>query len=118
MRHELRWSYYTIGCSRMVVISHSAYGIRQTGIWRPVAADNAGLRRGSYCHTIGLARLVAIIHSAYGLYQTDYVPALFLFRQEKGEKKPTQGALCVLLPQSKPPPCVSPGRIAVGSGAP
>ena len=43
---------------------------------------------------------------------------LFLFRQEKGEKKPTQGALYVLLPQSNPPPCVSPGRIAIGAGAP
>ena len=40
---------------------------------------------------------------------------LFLCRQEKNEKKPTQGALYVLLPQSNPPPCVSPGRIA-GSG--
>ena len=59
--------------------------------------------------------------------------ALFLLRQEKGEKKPTQGALYVLLPQSNSvchgmiatgnhyyfeslrgalPPCVSPGRIA------
>jgi len=38
-----------------------------------------------------------------------------LFRQEKNEKKPTQGALYVLLPQSNPPPCVSPGRIAVSA---
>ena len=34
------------------------------------------------------------------------------------EKKQSQGALYVLLPQSKPPPCVSPGRIAASSGAP
>ena len=43
---------------------------------------------------------------------------LFLLLQEKYEKKQSQGALYVLLPQSEPPPCVSPGRIAVGSGAP
>ena len=52
------------------------------------------------------------------VYLTIIIFALFLFRQEKSEKKPTQGALYVLLPQSNPPPCVSPGRIAIGAGAP
>ena len=37
---------------------------------------------------------------------------LFLLLQEKNQKKQVQGALYVLLPQSKPPPCRSPGRIA------
>ena len=39
---------------------------------------------------------------------------LFLLLQEKNQKKQAQGALYVLLPQSNPPPCVSPGRIAGG----
>jgi hypothetical protein len=37
---------------------------------------------------------------------------LFLLLQEKNQKKQLQGALYVLLPQSKPPPCISPGRTA------
>jgi hypothetical protein len=39
---------------------------------------------------------------------------LFLLLQEKNQQKQAQGALYVLLPQSNPPPCVSPGRIAGG----
>ena len=41
---------------------------------------------------------------------------LFLLLQEKNQKKQAQGVLYILLPQSEPPPCVSPGRIA-GSGS-
>ena len=39
---------------------------------------------------------------------------LFLLLQEKNQKKQLQGALYVLLPQSNPPPCISPGRTASG----
>ena len=43
---------------------------------------------------------------------TNIFYVLFLLLQEKNQKKQSQGALSVLLPQSDPPPCVSPGRIA------
>ena len=36
--------------------------------------------------------------------------ALFLFRQEKGEKKPPQGALCVALPRAESVPLCIPRR--------
>ena len=46
------------------------------------------------------------------VYLTIVLFILFLLLQEKNQKKQSQGALSVLLPQSDPPPCVSPGRIA------
>jgi len=46
------------------------------------------------------------------VYLTIILFILFLLLQEKNQKKQSQGALSVLLPQSDPPPCVSPGRIA------
>ena len=36
--------------------------------------------------------------------------ALFLFRQEKGEKKPSKGALCVALPRAESVPFTIPRR--------
>ena len=49
------------------------------------------------------------------VYLTIVLFILFLLLQEKNQKKQSQGALSVLLPQSDPPPCVSPGRIAVSA---
>ena len=49
------------------------------------------------------------------VYLTIVLFILFLLLQEKNQKKQSQGALSVLLPQSDPPPCVSPGRIAIGA---
>ena len=45
-------------------------------------------------------------------YLTIVLFILFLLLQEKNQKKQAQGALYVLLPQSEPPPCGTPGRIA------
>ena len=41
--------------------------------------------------------------------------ALFLSRQEKGQKKPTQGALCVALPRAESVPLCIPRRTYDGS---
>ena len=49
------------------------------------------------------------------VYLTIVSIILFLLLQEKNQKKQSQGALNVLFPQSDPPPCVSPGRIAIGA---
>ena len=46
------------------------------------------------------------------VYLTIILSVLFLLLQEKNQKKQAQGALYVLLPQSEPPPCGTPGRIA------
>ena len=44
------------------------------------------------------------------VYRAGWGNALFLFRQEKGEKKPTQGALCVALPRAESVPLCIPRR--------
>ena len=44
------------------------------------------------------------------IYPSVWDNALFLFRQEKGQKKPTQGALCVALPRAESVPLCIPRR--------
>ena len=47
-----------------------------------------------------------------GVYRSDKFSALFLIRQEKCQKKPTQGALCVALPRAE---SMNYGAIATGN---
>ena len=44
------------------------------------------------------------------VYRSDKFSALFLIRQEKCQKKPTQGALCVALPRAESVPLCIPRR--------